>query len=1702
MDGFDAAWEDAAPGASLSDIPIGLAEGVASGARSVAAGITSAASGLGDLVMAPFGGRTQPDPLQPVTQALTPAPMAPGSGLREASRFVGGVGPWIAEGALAPELLIPTAGTAGFGSGYQEARQAGKGVGAAAGIGAASGGVDAATFAVLGPYMKVIEGRVGQPVMQMALKAAAAGSVGEAQGILHRAIDQGTRGEELNHLFGSGEDAGKMALFQLAMDAIAHGVAKIGKSGETRPNGNPTEVPASQEPSAPDRGAMPAPQGQEGQALSEVLGGGAQAVAGDQGKAGAEAQGGEVPGEAGKPGEVAGTGAGAGIVPVEEAGQPSAGLRAAEPRGELQQVEPAQQAAPAEPTIVYHGSEGSQPVRFDKGAAFFSSNPKGAPEYRAGETGTVKPYTLNINNPLDADNLSGSLRSEYGPSFNKWGSPPYEEALIRDAKAAGYDGIVGHHQTSGEELSVAFDATQVRPLEQPKPQASPTAPAGSEIPQTSNAGEDSAHEQAAQASRAKIDELFKKLKGQSERAGMGFDTDRLSTVIQLAQEHLKLGYHEFKPWADEMVAKIGEEIRPYLPLAWKAIEPERIAYHGTPHDFEQFSTEKIGTGEGAQAFGHGLYFTDKNAIARDYANKLGGDFAPEDLAAYYKPGNVVPAYGGAIHRIESYNPETREVRATAMRKNKSGGLEEETLYGRPQRYYSANPDIKDMERVLGRPVLKGNLYKVELAPKPEEYLQWDKPLSEQSSLVRAGLSKAFAGTAYGEGGLLGEHFTGQEIYKRLADSLGKKGASDAMRSAGIRGIDYLAGDSRATTGGELLGVEKTDAGWVAKIRVKNRTGVGIAAPADMFTTSRPFASEAQARAWADSKIKEGTHNYVIFDSKDIKVLSKDRANAVAESKAKIDDLLGRLAKSTKAGMNLDPEKLSIVAQLAAEHIKLGVNTFAEWSKELKDTLGEKFDEIKPYLEAAWSKAQTDKAIAEAPKATGLEALDRWQGARDLVSHDANVQADRHEKEILATVPKRSLGQAIKEASETGSAQPKDATQIDRALQLYIDTKNAELQGAGTEAEQFAKYGGKFTPEQTALRESMLKLTPEQKRIGDAIVEENRMRGEQAQNLGVLGQLQEAYNTRLWDLGEGRPAGAIGKFTLDTARQKARSLESIYQGWAQGLELKVKGAVASQKLGEKQLGNVMADRSLMVLGEANGLISDQEHPGWVRLEHPGFTKFIQGGEGALEGTKGYKVSMLAEPELGNRLNKIMQPSTLDRIVGVKAATKAAEVTKASILFTSFFHHRAFLITHMFSTPDVFQAMRPIEAMKRGREAVQAGDETLRAGVRNGLTLGRIQDYDELARQEKTAIGAKIDKIAGVGQAARLMHAMLDQQQNFLFHKMSPALKANAFLLEMRAQSKANAAKLLSGEMTIDDVAKNAAKLVNDQFGGINLQREGRSPTAQHAFRLLALAPDWTETKIRLMANSLKPGADGAAYRASWARVVARAGAATILGNLVMSLFDDGKKATAGPNGTVTWEPTEDDRLTLLKRYKQAWDEGKLRWMDVDVTPILRGLGANPDSRKYISLVGHYHDPVKLMANTGDYIKHKGSVLTRLAADAWNGEDYKGARFTTLPELLGVDEKGTYKTSGPGRVAGTEKGGRLAGQTVTYKPGEKTGAVNFETLPSFLLNEAKSMTPIQVQNAASWINGEMDGFDAVTRSLGLMESAGKPPQKGRN
>lgn len=71
---------------------------------------------------------------------------------------------------------------------------------------------------------------------------------------------------------------------------------------------------------------------------------------------------------------------------------------------------------------------------------------------------------------------------------------------------------------------------------------------------------------------------------------------------------------------------------PTLPIKSASVGIEALlgllgatAFHGSPYKFTKFDSSKIGTGEGAQAYGHGLYFAEAPEVAAEYRRKLSQD---------------------------------------------------------------------------------------------------------------------------------------------------------------------------------------------------------------------------------------------------------------------------------------------------------------------------------------------------------------------------------------------------------------------------------------------------------------------------------------------------------------------------------------------------------------------------------------------------------------------------------------------------------------------------------------------------------------------------------------------------------------------------------------------------------------------------------------------------------------------------------------------------------------------------------------------------------------------------------------------------------------------------------------------------------------------------------------------------------------------
>jgi hypothetical protein len=202
----------------------------------------------------------------------------------------------------------------------------------------------------------------------------------------------------------------------------------------------------------------------------------------------------------------------------------------------------------------------------------------------------------------------------------------------------------------------------------------------------------------------------------------------------------------------------------------------KIVYHGSPHKFDAFDMSKIGTGEGAQAYGHGLYFAEAPEVAKGYQAKLAAQQNPNVVDAnlqkmYEKTGDWSKAVDEHMRRIYDTPKAKEKMRESLIKQGAPTNVE------------------------------GGAFYKVDL---PDEHiakmLDWDKPLSQQSKEVRGVLQSMMtkARKSFPQIDANGDPIAGQ-IHHLYAQHRGGNAqvVADELKAAGIPGIRYLDQGSRA-----------------------------------------------------------------------------------------------------------------------------------------------------------------------------------------------------------------------------------------------------------------------------------------------------------------------------------------------------------------------------------------------------------------------------------------------------------------------------------------------------------------------------------------------------------------------------------------------------------------------------------------------------------------------------------------------------------------------------------------------------------------------------------------------------------------------------------------------------------------------------------------------------------------------------------------
>ena len=170
-------------------------------------------------------------------------------------------------------------------------------------------------------------------------------------------------------------------------------------------------------------------------------------------------------------------------------------------------------------------------------------------------------------------------------------------------------------------------------------------------------------------------------------------------------------------------------------------KPGIIAFHGSGADFDEFRVEMIGTGEGNQAYGYGLYFTDSEDIAKFYKEAME---EPKYLELEGKPLDSVytadneEKFADYVNR--NFDPEEHDDVYVVLDNLGQGlfSLDDADALSQSSFRQGAQKQIyQKIKKDLVEPeVSEGKMYKVGLAPKPDELLDYDLPLSQQSKAVK------------------------------------------------------------------------------------------------------------------------------------------------------------------------------------------------------------------------------------------------------------------------------------------------------------------------------------------------------------------------------------------------------------------------------------------------------------------------------------------------------------------------------------------------------------------------------------------------------------------------------------------------------------------------------------------------------------------------------------------------------------------------------------------------------------------------------------------------------------------------------------------------------------------------------------------------------------------------------------------------------
>lgn len=232
----------------------------------------------------------------------------------------------------------------------------------------------------------------------------------------------------------------------------------------------------------------------------------------------------------------------------------------------------------------------------------------------------------------------------------------------------------------------------------------------------------------------------------------------------------------------------------------------QTAWHGSPYDFEQFDLGAMGSGEGNQVHGWGLYFAKDRKISEGYK-----DFLKNLRSTVVIDGKKFVGYKNGFRDEDGNRPSDKKLRFALLNLSLEGSREKAIQRvselartskgtGFEEDYAGALKILKDSQTAsVERPEAK--LYEVDI-PDNDVLLDENKFLQDQPKKVKKAIADYYRSrpdsySAPEDDSIKGSTTTGESFYKDVVFQMKREGSTNPKRDAslllnslGIKGITY------------------------------------------------------------------------------------------------------------------------------------------------------------------------------------------------------------------------------------------------------------------------------------------------------------------------------------------------------------------------------------------------------------------------------------------------------------------------------------------------------------------------------------------------------------------------------------------------------------------------------------------------------------------------------------------------------------------------------------------------------------------------------------------------------------------------------------------------------------------------------------------------------------------------------------------------